>query len=54
MASLVERYDEVLQAPRKALIWFEKSGHTPLWEERRKFVDVLVSQVLAETWPAPR
>ena len=53
MASLVEDYYEVLQAPHKELIWFEKSGHTPMWEERGKFMDVMVNTVLAQTLPQP-
>lgn len=51
MASLVERYDNVLQAPHKELIWFEKSGHTPLYEEPKRFVEV-VNRVLAKTLSA--
>lgn len=52
MASLVERYYTGLQAPHKELIWFEKSGHTPIYEEPNKFVDVMVKRVLAQTQPA--
>ncbi len=49
MTSLVERYYDVLEAPYKELIWFENSGHTPLYEEPRHFVDVMVNTVLADT-----
>jgi pimeloyl-ACP methyl ester carboxylesterase len=52
MASLVERYHNLLQAPHNDLIWFEHSGHTPLYEESRRFVDVTVNTVLAQTQPA--
>lgn len=46
MTSLVERYYAELKAPRKALVWFEKSGHTPLYEEPDKWVETTVSRVL--------
>lgn len=51
MTSFVERYYQVLQAPHKELIWFEKSGHTPIAYEPNKVVDVLVNHVLPQTWP---
>lgn len=51
MASLVEQYYAVLEAPHKDLIWFENSGHTPLYEEPNRFVDV-VNTVLANTQSA--
>jgi pimeloyl-ACP methyl ester carboxylesterase len=49
MASLVEEYFEGLEAPHKRLIWFDYSGHTPLYEEPNRFVDVLVNTVLADS-----
>jgi pimeloyl-ACP methyl ester carboxylesterase len=49
MASLVERYYDVLDAPYKELIWFEKSGHPPLYSEANKLVDVMVNRVLARS-----
>ncbi len=51
MASLVEAYHNRLDAPVNRLIWFENSGHTPLYEEPTRFVDVMVNTVLAETQP---
>ena len=51
MTSLVEQYYNVLQAPHKELIWFDKSGHGPLVYEPNKVVDVLVNHVLPQTWP---
>lgn len=42
---LVERYFEKLQAPHKELIWFHVSGHHPLYEERRKFQNILIKRV---------
>ena len=50
MASLVEHYYDVLQAPRKELIWLE-GGHGLGGENRGQFVDVMVNQVLAQTYP---
>ena len=46
--SLLEDYFALLDAPRKELIWFEESAHTPLWEEPGRFVDVMVNTVLAQ------
>ena len=36
---LVETYYEGLEAPKKELIWFEHSGHSPWINESEKFVD---------------
>jgi hypothetical protein len=49
MSSLVERYYNVLEAPRKELIWFE-AGHGLNTENMSQFVDVMVNKVLAETY----
>ena len=44
---LVEDYFHHLIAPKgKSLIWFEKSGHEPEFQEPQKFRDVLVNNVL--------
>jgi len=48
---LAEEYFQVLDAPHKALIWFERSGHNPWVTESASFVDVVVDTVLAETQP---
>jgi pimeloyl-ACP methyl ester carboxylesterase len=37
-----ERYADELQAPRKQLIWFERSAHTPHLEEPKKFRELLM------------
>ena len=34
---LAEIYLNALEAPQKELIWFERSGHMPNWEEPEKF-----------------
>ena len=48
---LAERYLNVLEAPRKQLIWFEHSGHNPMHEDAARFnalmVDVLRAQEVA-------
>ncbi len=36
--SLAEEYFEILDAPQKAIIWFERSGHSPWINESDKFV----------------
>lgn len=48
---LAEQYFEVLNAPHKELIWFERSGHNPWVTESAAFVDVIVNQILPETYP---
>jgi pimeloyl-ACP methyl ester carboxylesterase len=45
---VVERYYEILEAPKKSIVWFEQSAHFPQWEEPQKFVDELLS-ILSET-----
>ena len=47
--ALVEEYYELLDAPHKELIWFERSGHSPWISESDKFVNVMVNTVLAQT-----
>jgi pimeloyl-ACP methyl ester carboxylesterase len=48
---LTEQYYEVLNSPRKELIWFERSGHNPWVTESAEFVNVVVNKVLPETYP---
>jgi pimeloyl-ACP methyl ester carboxylesterase len=48
---LTEQYYEVLNAPHKELIWFERSGHNPWVTESAEFVDIVVNKVLVETYP---
>jgi pimeloyl-ACP methyl ester carboxylesterase len=38
-----QRFYECLAAPAKELVWFEKSAHTPQYDEPAKFRDLLVS-----------
>jgi pimeloyl-ACP methyl ester carboxylesterase len=48
--ALTEDYFSKLQAPDKQLIYFEDSGHGMIWQEADRFREVLVQQVLAETY----
>jgi pimeloyl-ACP methyl ester carboxylesterase len=50
MSSLVEEYFNLLQAPRKELIWLE-GGHGLDGSNLDQFVDVMVNSVLADTRP---
>ncbi|MEZ2246850.1 alpha/beta fold hydrolase [Microcoleus sp.] len=45
---LTEEYFNLLTAPHKELIWFERSGHNPWVNESTKFVDAIVNKVLAK------
>ena len=47
---LAEEYFDVLTAPKKELIWFENSAHSPCYAEPGKFNKVLVDKVKAETY----
>ncbi len=51
MTVLAERYFNVLNAPKKKLVWFEHSGHNPEHEEAAAFNDFMVNTVLAQTRP---
>ena len=44
---LTEEYFNLLTAPQKELIWFERSGHNPWINESDKFVDTIVNQILS-------
>ena len=46
---LVQAYFDRLEAPRKELVWFEKSGHCPLFEEPQRFQEVITDRLLAGT-----
>ena len=41
--ALAEEYERVLEAPKKEVIWFEHSGHSPWINEREKFAEEVVS-----------
>jgi len=40
---LAEEYVQVLDAPKKEIIWFENSGHSPWINERDKFIKEVLS-----------
>jgi pimeloyl-ACP methyl ester carboxylesterase len=46
---LVQTYYDRLDAPRKELIWFERSGHCPLFEEPQRFQEVIIDRLLPNT-----
>lgn len=48
---LAEEYYELLSAPHKEWVWFERSGHTPWTSEPDKFVDEMVNLLLARALP---
>lgn len=50
MSLLVEEYFNLLEAPRKELIWLQ-GGHGLDGGNIHQFVDVMVNMVLAETYP---
>lgn len=45
---LTEEYFNLLTAPHKELIWFERSGHSPWMNESSKFVDAIANKVLTK------
>jgi pimeloyl-ACP methyl ester carboxylesterase len=49
--ALAEEYYQMLDAPHKEWVWFERSGHNPWVTESAKFVELAVNKVLADTQP---
>lgn len=45
---LAEKYLSQLEAPKKGLIWFENSAHSPMYEEPEKFCEVLIQKIRPE------
>ena len=48
--SLAQEYFDLLQAPHKEWIWFERSGHNPWSSESAAFVEAIVTRVLGGTY----
>jgi pimeloyl-ACP methyl ester carboxylesterase len=46
--ALTEQYVDLLDAPHKEIVWFERSGHTPWVSESDRFVQAMVDTVLAQ------
>jgi pimeloyl-ACP methyl ester carboxylesterase len=44
-SDLAAKYFQVLRAPSKELIWFERSAHMPHWEEPERFTEFMVTAV---------
>jgi pimeloyl-ACP methyl ester carboxylesterase len=49
-ASLAERYFQALEAPRKALVWFENSAHFVNTEQPEAFNRFFIERLLPETY----
>lgn len=47
---VAERFYECVVAPNKQLVWFERSAHTPHFEEPEKFRNVLVAARSNDAW----
>ncbi|MBC3889415.1 alpha/beta fold hydrolase [Acetobacterium paludosum] len=45
---VAEKYFHYLKAPKKKLVWFEKSAHSPCFEESEKFNKLMIDMVLSE------
>jgi len=46
LRNLTARYFEALKAPRKQLVWFERSAHMPNTEENGRFNDFMIHTLL--------
>lgn len=49
--ALTEDYCRTVVAPKKSMVWFEKSAHMANFEEPEKFNDFMIHTVLPETYP---
>ena len=45
-----EAYFNILQAPQKQLVYFEKSGHGMIWEEADLYHSLLTEKIVPETY----
>lgn len=49
-ADLAQQYLNKLKASKKELVWFEKSAHSPQYEEAEKFNYLITEKVMKETY----
>jgi pimeloyl-ACP methyl ester carboxylesterase len=50
---LIEAYARTITAPRHEIVWFERAGHFPFYEDRERFVEEL-SRVLKPETRSPK
>lgn len=41
--ALVEEYEQILDAPKKGIVWFEHSGHSPWINEKDRFAEEVIT-----------
>jgi pimeloyl-ACP methyl ester carboxylesterase len=46
---LAENYLSMLDAPKKSLVWFDRSAHSPCFEEAGKFNSLMINMVLTNS-----
>lgn len=49
-SQIPEEYFNLINAPKKQLIYFEDSGHGMIWEEAAKFYNLMTETVLPQTY----
>ena len=49
-SSITDQYFQQLRAPKKALYWFEKSGHSIPTSEPERMQDLIIEKILPETF----
>lgn len=49
-SQIPEEYFDLIQAPDKQLIFFENSGYGMIWEEAERFHDLMINQILPDTY----
>jgi pimeloyl-ACP methyl ester carboxylesterase len=50
---LIEANARTITAPRHEIVWFERAGHFPFYEDRERFVEEL-SRVLKPETRSPK